>query len=558
MMLNPEKGSISNFLQKIQEWGDYRLNPICILELRTTLRSKRFFWIFMGLLLLTATILSIVFLASADSYTNETDRIGKSIFFAFFIMQVIFTAVIFPAFTCTSIIAEKERKSYDLLITSNLSADKIVLGKFLSAFTYMIIFLFATAPLIMISFLFGGVSIFMVVIAYMGLFFLGGLMIIFPLWSSSFYKTMIKATLAGYLSAWMLASFLVPSLIALMSEWLFSGEIARFFSEFGYRQFFVLLSIFLGYVFLFSFPYLAMINRLRSPAEHLKSIGIRVYYLFVTISVLSISNIWYSLEMLEYKKNNKGVIAGDIIEIYLIFVVLFAIGFTICGIAIPLQARLPHVHILAKIKNATTSTEKFLKTCLYPGSYTGTVFNIWVSFLSFIVMYVTAYILTDHFYNIERVYRDYNINLFLFLPIFCWSYIFFISSISAYLHFLLKKETVIIIVGGYILLSCLLTLQFPFSLAFQRSFDVGLFKLSFLSPILASISSSGNITAWATSNYEKVNFFLLGIPLHFYSIVIYLAAGVHFFIKARKLHYKIEKTTLEEEEKLNALQNNTI
>jgi ABC-type transport system involved in multi-copper enzyme maturation permease subunit len=105
-----------------------------------------------------------VYAASASSFSNgvndvEAGRgIGKAIFITVMAATLVQVCVITPALTAGAISGEKERQSYDLLITTLLSPLQIILGKLASALAFAMLLIFASLPMAGLAFLFGGVS----------------------------------------------------------------------------------------------------------------------------------------------------------------------------------------------------------------------------------------------------------------------------------------------------------------------------------------------------------------------------------------------------------------
>jgi ABC-type transport system involved in multi-copper enzyme maturation permease subunit len=100
----------------------------------------------------------------------ETGRqIGRSIFTTVMIMALAQVCIITPSLTSGSIAGEKERQSYDLLITTLLSPWQIVLGKLMSALSFALLLILSVLPLAGLSFLFGGVSGIELVLGMIGL-----------------------------------------------------------------------------------------------------------------------------------------------------------------------------------------------------------------------------------------------------------------------------------------------------------------------------------------------------------------------------------------------------
>src|SRR5262245_58527355 len=73
------------------------------------------------------------------------------------------------ALTAGGIAGEKERQTYDLLVSSLLSPWQIAWGKLGAALSFALLMIIAVVPLMSLAFLFGGVSLAEVLIALAGL-----------------------------------------------------------------------------------------------------------------------------------------------------------------------------------------------------------------------------------------------------------------------------------------------------------------------------------------------------------------------------------------------------
>lgn len=142
-------------------WSAIAQNPVAIKELRSRMRGRRAFVVLTSFLLVMSGLISLVYIAFASStggYGPEQQLAGKFVFAAVLSMQVILVIFIGPAFTAGSISGEKERQTYDLLRTTLLSASSFVLGKLISALSYVMLLIVASIPLLSIAFLLGGIS----------------------------------------------------------------------------------------------------------------------------------------------------------------------------------------------------------------------------------------------------------------------------------------------------------------------------------------------------------------------------------------------------------------
>ncbi|MDQ2965471.1 MAG: ABC transporter permease, partial [Chloroflexota bacterium] len=140
-----------------------------------------------------------------------------------------------PAFTAGAISLEREKQTLDLLATTPISSLSIVVGKLLSALTYLFILIFASIPMTAVVFVFGGVSPDDVVRGYVVLFAtaigLGSVGLFF----SALMKRTQAATIATYFGVLFvtLGSFFIFYFWNTMTDG--SGTIGRGFGPFQGR-----------------------------------------------------------------------------------------------------------------------------------------------------------------------------------------------------------------------------------------------------------------------------------------------------------------------------------
>jgi ABC-2 type transport system permease protein len=90
------------------------------------------------------------FSASAD--------IGRELFTALMLLLTLIVLILAPASTAGAISLEREKQTLDLLVTTPISSLAIVLGKLLSALTWVFLLLLASIPVSALVFTFGGVA----------------------------------------------------------------------------------------------------------------------------------------------------------------------------------------------------------------------------------------------------------------------------------------------------------------------------------------------------------------------------------------------------------------
>ncbi len=175
-------------------------NPVMISELRGRIRGARATIILTIYLSLTGIITLLIYLAFASSFSfNQNDfeagrRIGKAIFLTVMTSALVQVCIITPSLTAGSIAGEKERQTYDLLITTLLSPWQIAIGKLISALAFAFLLVLAVLPLAGLAFLFGGVSGMELIIAMIGLIMTAILYATVGLFWSTVMRTTLGAT----------------------------------------------------------------------------------------------------------------------------------------------------------------------------------------------------------------------------------------------------------------------------------------------------------------------------------------------------------------------------
>lgn len=140
-----------------------RLNPIVKKDLQVSARSMRISW---GLFAYEG-VLTLAFLLALLVIQEETQRFYTSgniysylvyLFPVVAISQVCIVALIMPIITASSISGEKERQTFDIMLTTCMSPFSIVLGKVFSAVLRILFFVVASLPIMGMSFVVGGLS----------------------------------------------------------------------------------------------------------------------------------------------------------------------------------------------------------------------------------------------------------------------------------------------------------------------------------------------------------------------------------------------------------------
>ncbi|MGE5701264.1 MAG: ABC transporter permease [Clostridia bacterium] len=133
-------------------------NPVLMNEMKLRMRTMRSPWmIFLYLLVLGGFSLTLVFMmtGSGSFYRpNET----RELFMMLSMLQLGMVCFVVPGLTAGSISGERERQTLPIMLTTNVSATKLILGKCMASLSFMTFLIIASLPLYTIVFLYGGVS----------------------------------------------------------------------------------------------------------------------------------------------------------------------------------------------------------------------------------------------------------------------------------------------------------------------------------------------------------------------------------------------------------------
>jgi ABC-type transport system involved in multi-copper enzyme maturation permease subunit len=209
-------------------------NPVTMKELRSRMRGRRAFVVLTVYLLVMSLFLSLVYLAYASAsgtrFGPDSRQAGKAMFAAVLGVEVFLVIFIAPAFTAGAITGEKERQTYDLLRTTLLPANWFVLGKLLSALSYVFLLIFASIPLQSISFLLGGLSLEELVIGQLLVLVAAVVFALFGLYCSSVMRSTLAASVVTFGGAlfWTIGlPIIIFMFVGFFGSLIFSGPIGR-------------------------------------------------------------------------------------------------------------------------------------------------------------------------------------------------------------------------------------------------------------------------------------------------------------------------------------------
>jgi ABC-type transport system involved in multi-copper enzyme maturation permease subunit len=128
-------------------------------EMRLRMRQERTVWV-MILYVVLLSLLGWLYLSRSTSGSsnigNDWNTAGTQLYQLLTVVEILLIIFITPSFTSGSINAEKELKTYDMLLCSQISSFSLVAGKLISGLSNVFLLIAASIPLFSLVFFFGG------------------------------------------------------------------------------------------------------------------------------------------------------------------------------------------------------------------------------------------------------------------------------------------------------------------------------------------------------------------------------------------------------------------
>ena len=142
------------------------ITAILVKELRGRMRGRRAFVSVTIYVLIVAAFAWMVGRILEESARQnfgfnpeyQSASIGRGIFVSLMFLQTLMISVLAPASTAGTISGERERQTLDLLAVTPISSVAIVVGKLLSALTWVFVLILASIPVSALVFVYGGVA----------------------------------------------------------------------------------------------------------------------------------------------------------------------------------------------------------------------------------------------------------------------------------------------------------------------------------------------------------------------------------------------------------------
>jgi ABC-type transport system involved in multi-copper enzyme maturation permease subunit len=186
---------------KIPSIKNFRLNAVLFKDLQQkTKRSQLVLSVF--LLNLFLSLIATIILISVSVEAAQFSPIDYSVFSTFFIvlgfLEFGFILVSVPAVTSGAITIEREKQTFDVLLTTALTTRQIIYGKYWASITQVMLLIISGFPVFALVFMYGGITFFQAIGVLLTLLMLTMYISAIGLFFSSRMKKTIIATVLTY------------------------------------------------------------------------------------------------------------------------------------------------------------------------------------------------------------------------------------------------------------------------------------------------------------------------------------------------------------------------
>lgn len=180
---------------------EMQLNPIVKKDIRVQSRSMKICWGVFAYELILAFVFFLAMLIIRQDNAYSTNNIYSALVWLYPVLgvtQLIILGVVVPVRTASSISGERERQTFDIMMTTAMTPFSVILGKVMTAVVQSMLFVIASMPIMALSFVIGGMS-------WSYLFWFLGVSLLISLFSasigilcSSLCKKSISAVIMSY------------------------------------------------------------------------------------------------------------------------------------------------------------------------------------------------------------------------------------------------------------------------------------------------------------------------------------------------------------------------
>lgn len=138
-----------------------RLNPIVKREVRVQARSMKICWGVFAYELVLALVFFFAMMIIKQESRYSTSNVYNYLVWLYPVLavtQLVILALIVPVRTASAISGEKERQTFDIMMTTSMTPFSVIMGKVMTAIIQSMFFVIASMPIMALSFVIGGMS----------------------------------------------------------------------------------------------------------------------------------------------------------------------------------------------------------------------------------------------------------------------------------------------------------------------------------------------------------------------------------------------------------------
>jgi ABC-type transport system involved in multi-copper enzyme maturation permease subunit len=128
-------------------------------ELKGQVRSRRApVTLTAYLALMVVVLMGSLLISGATSSSGASGSSGQTLFIALAMTQTALILLLGPVFAAGALSGERERQTYDTLVSTRMTSSGIVLGKVAAAVVFMVLLATSSLPLMALAYVYGGVG----------------------------------------------------------------------------------------------------------------------------------------------------------------------------------------------------------------------------------------------------------------------------------------------------------------------------------------------------------------------------------------------------------------
>ncbi len=137
------------------------LNPIVKKDVKVQSRSMKICWGVFAYELILALVFFLAMVIIQQESRYSVNNIYSAMVWLYPILavtQLVILGVVVPVRTASSISGEKERQTFDIMMTTSMTPFSVIWGKVVTAIVQSMLFVFASMPIMALPFIIGGMS----------------------------------------------------------------------------------------------------------------------------------------------------------------------------------------------------------------------------------------------------------------------------------------------------------------------------------------------------------------------------------------------------------------